>query len=90
VVAFLTKREEPKLSNGVTVDLVKIQGLPSSREWMIESLKEVPVNIFTNDEKERLVKEMDKERSSGRKGLREIIEGEMDIIYKRSKNHVRR
>ena len=58
------------------------EALVSSKEWLIECLQIIPINVFTADEKQRMIiKFVDTDTD------KRFMESEVQIIYQRSKNH---
>jgi len=56
--------------------------LVSSKEWLIECLQIIPINVFTADEKQRMINKFVDTDTDKR-----FMESEVQIIYQRSKNH---
>lgn len=53
------QKSEQMASQG-TLNAQLMENLPSSRQWVIDAISAIPINIFTNDEKERMVRQLDK------------------------------
>ena len=75
-VPFFIEESDPnqKLWTG-TIELQQLNqgigGMQGSREWLVHCLQEIPINIFTADEKERLIRRVDAivlEKSKGQLG----------------------
>ena len=65
--AFLYVKDplkEDALVQSGELDPSKLSLIPSSREWLINCLRSLPINIYTNDEKERIVQECWNRRES--------------------------
>ena len=60
---------------------------PDSKEWIVQALQIIPIYVYTDDEKNRMVDKF--ETQQGSQFLR-YVESEINIIYKRAKNHNRR
>ena len=56
--------------------------LASSKEWLIECLQIIPINVFTADEKQRMINKFVDTDTDKR-----FMDSEVQIIYQRSKNH---
>mmetsp|Transcript_4399 Transcript_4399/g.7465 ORF Transcript_4399/g.7465 Transcript_4399/m.7465 type:complete len:150 (-) Transcript_4399:52-501(-) len=114
------EQEVPNLDSQLhSYNRVQLACLPSSLDWLVDCLQTIPINIFTSDEKERLVAQMRKSLLKLQKKLvqclnqgeqqpelcsreceeviaqelssmRRVLKGELEIIFKRAKNHNKR
>lgn len=52
------------------------QAINSSKDWLIQCLQLVPINVFTDDEKQRMVSEFTESEDSAK-----YLASELDILY---------
>jgi len=52
------------------------QAVNSSKDWLVQCLQLVPINVFTDDEKQRLVSKFTESEDSAK-----YLESELNILY---------
>mmetsp|Transcript_24280 Transcript_24280/g.37461 ORF Transcript_24280/g.37461 Transcript_24280/m.37461 type:complete len:134 (+) Transcript_24280:2901-3302(+) len=85
-------------ANGLTLgDLnIVLDNVETSREWLRACLDQVAINIFTQDEKDRLMAKLEKSRveretqNESKLDVKHYLTSELHIIEKRARNLSRR